>query len=349
MAEKSFNLLDEQWIRVIDGSGRSAEVSLLELFAHAHEYKRLANETETVDIAILRLLLAILYAVFSSVDAEGKNFSPTSDNALAHWKSLWDKERFSCELIAKYLDYFRERFYLFHPETPFYQVASLSSRKCTEYKTPKLIGDLSQSENKVRLFSGRIDSARLSYAEAARWLLHLNAFDDTSAKPSARGEGMESPGAGWLGKLGLIFSEGQNLFRTLLLNFVLSDHDGSVFDRGKPIWETPVRAEERVKIAQPKSLAELYTLQSRRLLLLRDGDAVTGYKLLGGDFFEKAGAFIEQMTLWRRDEKTGVFTPKRHNPARQLWRDFEALIVRKDGSRVPGVVQWNERLSYEGL
>jgi CRISPR system Cascade subunit CasA len=55
------------------------------------------------------------------------------------------------------------------------------------------------------------------------------------------------------------------------------------------------------------------------------------------------------MTLWRRDEKTGAFTPKRHNPARQLWRDFEALIVCKDGGRVPGVVRWNERLSYEGL
>jgi CRISPR system Cascade subunit CasA len=172
---------------------------------------------------------------------------------------------------------------------------------------------------------------------------------------------MESPGAGWLGKLGLIFSEGQSVFQTLLLNFVLLDHEGQTFDKGRPVWGFPPRTEERVRIAKPTDLAALYTLQSRRLLLMRDGESgapqngngisrdggVTGYKLLGGDFFEREDAFIEQMTLWRHDEKTGVFTPKRHRPERQVWRDFGALIVSKDGGRVPGVVQWNERLIHE--
>ena len=59
----------------------------------------------------------------------------------------------------------------------------------------------------------------LGFAEAARWLLYINAFDDTSAKP--KGKGLPSPGVGWLGRLGLITGVGNNLFETLLLNLVL--------------------------------------------------------------------------------------------------------------------------------
>jgi CRISPR system Cascade subunit CasA len=244
-------------------------------------------------------------------------------------------------------------FYLFHPERPFYQVANLASRPCTEYKTPKLIGDISQSGNKARLFFSRTDSNRIESPEAARWLLHLNAFDDTSAKPSQRGGSMKSPGAGWLGKLGLVFSEGHNLFQTLLLNFVLLNADGEPFKRGTPVWELDApRSEERVEIPQiPRdgSLAELYTMQSRRLLLTRDGGMITGYKLLGGDFFARENAFIEQMTLWRRDKKTEDFTPMRHSSDKQLWRDFSALTLKDEGSMIPGVVQWHVKLSNEGL
>jgi CRISPR system Cascade subunit CasA len=345
---KAFNLLDERWIRVLDEDGRLAKLSLLELFARAHGLKRLANETESVDIAILRLLLAILHAVFSSVDAEGRPVALKSETAVAHWRALWERGSFHHETITRYLEYYRERFYLFHPETPFYQVADLVSRRCTEYRTPKLIGDVSQSGDEGRLFPGRTDNKEISYAEAARWLLHLNAFDDAAGKPSVRGAGMEASGLGWLGKLGLIFSKGQNVFQTLLLNFVLLDAKGQLIKRGTPAWEAPTRTGERVKIAQSSGLAELYTLQSRRLLLTRDGYVVIGYRLLGGDFFEADDAFIEQMTLWRRNAKTEIFTPKRHDSARQLWRDFEALIASEDGGRLPGVVQWTERLVHEG-
>ena len=50
----------------------------------------------------------------------------------------------------------------------------------------------------------------MEYAAAARWLLYVNAYDDTSAKP--KGKGLPSPGVGWPGKLGLIAAVGDNLF-----------------------------------------------------------------------------------------------------------------------------------------
>jgi CRISPR system Cascade subunit CasA len=347
--EKEFNLLDEKWIWVLDEDGKSVEVSLLEIFQSAHKYRRFANELATVDVAILRLILAIMYTVFDEVDLNGARAPLTAGNAIERWKLIWENKQIPYEPVRESLEYFRERFYLFHPETPFYQVADLASRKCTYYEAPKLIGTISQSGNTGRLFLNRTDNAHMNYAEAARWLLHLNAFDDSSGKASVRGVNMLSPGVGWLGKLGLVFAEGQNVFQTIMLNWVLLNGEGDVFSRGQPVWERKVFSKERVKISQPNSLAELYTLQSRRLLLTRTGDAVDGYKLLGGDFFEEEDALIEQMTLWQRNAKTEIFKPKPHSTARYIWRDFSALIVSGDAQRIPGIVNWSEKLINRGI
>ena len=94
----------------------------------------------------------------------------------------------------------------------------------------------------------------------------------------------------------------------------------------------------------PDNLSELYTLQSRRLILIRDNEIVTGYKLLGGDFFDKKDAFIEPMTIWvkvKGNERDKVqFQPKRHNASVRMWREFASAFVSDESSRVPGVVSW---------
>ena len=58
--EKLFNLIDEPWILVRKNSGETTEVSLLDALTHAHEYDALAGELPTQDVAILRLMLAVL-------------------------------------------------------------------------------------------------------------------------------------------------------------------------------------------------------------------------------------------------------------------------------------------------
>jgi CRISPR system Cascade subunit CasA len=346
MADKEFNLLCERWILVLNMEGEVEEISLLDFFRRAHKLKSLAGELATQDVAVLRLLLSVVYAVFTRVDADGKP-SPLNNvgQALERWQQLWNLGKFPCKAVEKYLKYYEERFYLFHPERPFYQVPALT--KGTEYSAAKLMGDLSESGNKGRLFSIRTGKGKecVGKAEAARWLLYLNAFDDTSSKPSKRGEGMYPVGAGWLGKLGLVFAVGFNMFETLLLNFVLLDENEQLFGEGKAVWERDkAMEEERVKIIAPGSLLELLTLQSRRIQLEKtaDGECVGGYKLLGGDGFEKEDAVIEQMTLWytKKEKSRIVFFPKRHDPARFLWRDFPALTVKNSESRQPGVVHW---------
>jgi len=354
MPEKEFNLLHEPWILVMRPDGVTEEISILELFRRAPQWQGLAGELPTQDIAVLRLLLAILHAVFGRYDIDG-NFEPPSSpsGALERWKALWNRKTFPNEIIGEYLLHYEDRFYLFHPEYPFYQVAKLG--KATEYTAAKLNGELAESNNKIRLFPQRIGNSKnaMCYSEAARWLLYVNSFDDTASKPSMKG--LPSPGVGWLGKLGIIVAVGNNLFETLLLNFVLlKDGSNELWGEEAPVWEmAKVKSEERTEITMPDNPSGLLTLQSRRLLLKRQEGSVIGYNLLGGDFFPKENAFFEQMTLWRNAAKKKddppEYHPKRHNPGRQLWRDFSALVSQAGGGRRPGVIGWLARLRAENL
>lgn len=348
MKETEFNLLEEPWIRVMEEDCTVRECSLTQALLDSHRYRCLANELPTLDVAILRLLLAVLQTVFYRTDPDGED-DPIENQGAAYyrWKLLWSAGRLPEEPIRDYLEKHRDRFWLFHPEYPFYQVPE--ARAGTYYTAAKLCGELSESSNKLRLFPVRSGEckAALSYAEAARWLLYVNGFDDMSSKP--KGKGLPSLGIGWLGQLGLIYAEGSSLFETLMLNLVLREP----LKEPKPIWEQPLRREERVEIAVPDNQAELLTLQSRRLFLERKDGMISGYYLLGGDFFPKKNAIAEQMTMWdRRDGKKNeppYDQPRLLGSDRQMWRDFGIITGAGSTGRVPGVVSWISELKAKRL
>lgn len=357
MAETEFNLLDEPWIRVMTKDYEIKEVSLTEVLIHSHEYADFAGELEAQNVAVLRLSLAVLYTVFYRYNVDGE-LEKIDDREMAHdrWEDLWVEGHFPEEVIRNYLKKYRDRFWLFHPQTPFYQVNE--AKKGTEYTAAKLNGEISESSNKIRMFATRSGERKLqlTYAEAARWLLFINGFDDTSAKP--RQKGLPSPGAGWIGRLGIVEAIGHNLFETLMLNLVF-DQVGDNWTDNRPVWEKAPKGDERTEIPLPNNPAELLTLQSRRLLLIRKNGFVTGYYLLGGDFFQKVNAFTETMTAWslvtNKSSDTEDFQPKRHDPQKQMWREFGNLFFEereseneKIGKRLPGVVDWISELRTEG-
>lgn len=344
MKEIEFNLLDEPWIRVMKSDCSVEEVSLTNALLHAHEYEDLAGELPTQDIAVLRVLLAVLHTVFSRVDPDGNQVPLDEDNALERWGNLWNLKAFPEKPIREYLNQWHERFWLFHPERPFFQVPGAAVG--TEYLSPKLNGEVSESSNKVRLFSSRFGDSKeiLNYAESARWLINLNAFDDTSAKP--KGKNLPSVGAGWLGKLGLIIAQGHNLFETLMLNLIFLKDNNTVWTDCYPSWELfAPRTGERTEINVPNNPAALYTLQSRRLILLRNDKGVSGFRLLGGDFFPKENAYpYEPMTIWRPilDSKKNPigFQPMRHDESKQIWRNLPSVIGDDNLSKRSGIVSW---------
>lgn len=350
MKDIEFNLLDEKWILVRKSDCTVDELSLTDALLKSHEYVELAGELPTQNVSILRLILAVLHTVFSRYSPQGEP-APLydSDDAEYRWKELWNAGRLPEKPIKEYLASVHDRFWLFHPERPFYQTEA--AKIGTEYTASKLNGAVSESGNKIRLFCGctGVQKSELSYSEAARWLLYVNNYDDTSSKP--KGKNLPSPGAGWLGKLGLITIRGNNLFETLVYNLILLNHKrnfSEVWGPECPAWEPDVpNTAERAEIPMPDNLSELYTLQSRRLWLNRDdNEKVIGYNLLGGDFFEKMDAFIEPMTVWSKvkgNERAGEkFQPRRHDSSVQMWREFSYAFETAEGSHIPGVVLWTK-------
>lgn len=60
---QSFNLVSDPWIKVLKKDYNETEVSLIELFDNSSEYLQLSGDMKSQDLAILRLLLAILLRV----------------------------------------------------------------------------------------------------------------------------------------------------------------------------------------------------------------------------------------------------------------------------------------------
>lgn len=362
MKDIEFNLLDEKWILVRKSDCTVDELSLTDALLKSHEYVELAGELPTQNVSILRLMLAVLHTVFSRYSPQGEP-APLydSDDAADRWKELWNAGRLPEKPIKEYLASVHDRFWLFHPDRPFYQTMKVNTEETAAvFKAFKLNGAVSESDHKLRWFAARSgdDKERLTYPEAARWLLHINSFDDKSNergkdkdKKIKASSGADYKGSvGWLGKLGIITAHGKNVFEDLLLNFLIFDNDAdSVWGDEKPIWEDEVHSNPRVKIVQPNNLAELYTLQSRRIALHRENGYVTECKICNGDYFPEEDAFIEPMTVWNGQKaKNGTmhYNPKVHDNTAQMWREFSSCFYVEKGKegRRPGVVQWVDYL-----
>ena len=340
--KSEFNLIDEPWILVRTADCDIHEVSMKDVFLYAHNYVELAGETKTQDIAILRLLLAMMYTVFSRYDTDGQESELRFSDK---WKKIWNMGYIPSKPFEKYFETWKDRFFLFDEKYPFHQTPVVKG-KTDPVSTAKLIGSLFESGNKPRLFSERINDGReLEYSEAARWLIHLNGFDDIAAKKP-------TPKKAWNSKLGLIAIKGKNLFETIMLNFVANVKDQNEI----PVWERELPDEPYNRlIAVPDNQAELLTLRSRSLYLYRENDKITGYYISGGDYFEQEDVYSEQMTLWReeKDKKAAApkFKPARHDTAKKAWQEFGAvaavpvLVNNNSSEQTPGVIMWLSYLS----
>jgi CRISPR system Cascade subunit CasA len=360
MEKQSFNLVEEPWIRVRTFENNTKGVSLTQALLQAHTFAALAGETATQDVAVLRLLLAVLHTVFSRVDEAG-NPAPIASrgDALRRWQAIWKLGQLPPKPIEDYLSQWRERFWLFDPETPFFQTEEAKRRKPKPYDVAKMNGELVESGNKRRLFPSRTGEGKmtLSYGEAARWLLYLNGWDDVALKPSdiaKKKKDRSAASVGWLGKLGYVEAVGNSLFETLLLNLTLLRDGRELWDLAdcKPSWEEEPCQRELAQIPTPNHPAALLTMQYRRVKLEAENGVVCRYYVYSGDQISSTNAFAEQNTLWRQIKGKGgapdVWIPRPHDPARQLWRDFSAIASQSDRSqtgqndnnRTPGVVQW---------
>lgn len=360
----SFDLTSRPWIPVQRLDGEEVELSLTGVFEQAPNIRRLVGDVPTQDFALLRLLLAILHDAFDG------------PREVEDWEELW-RGGIPVDRVRDYLHQHRDRFDLLHPETPFFQVADLRTGK-GEYSSPDPI--VADVPNNARFFTMRAHGAeRLTFAEAARWLLHAHAYDTSGIKsgavgdPRLKGGKVYPQGVGWSGNLGGVYVEGDDLQRTLLLNLIAFDTDGLRADsvQDAPAWRRTQSTAAPLKGAEaeirPHGLRDLYTWQSRRVRLHHDGEAVHGVLLAYGDPLTPRNKHDrEPMTAWRRSpaqekklRESTVYLPRDHDPARAAWRGLGALVTgrvrgaeqRQEAAKVvrPRVLDWISLLTFEGI
>ncbi|MBR3328592.1 MAG: type I-E CRISPR-associated protein Cse1/CasA [Atopobiaceae bacterium] len=357
MQEATFNLVDEPWICAITTTGQMVELSLRELFTNATQLKALANDLPTQDFAILRMLVAIVQRATIELLYE-------SEYPSQAWGDLWNGETLPLSEINEYLDLWRGRFNLLDEKQPFMQVAGMHA---TNGKVKDIRSLLGISENKPQLFPMRTLSGMesLSHAEAARWLLHIHAFDAAGIKSGVVGDANAKNGKsastglpGWAGGLGGVYLEGDTLAETLLLNLCPcadcrdNRDEFANLDDDLPVWERkPLTPGDEQR--SPTGYADLYTWQSRRVLLKSHDGRIVGAVLTNGNklAYQNQRAF-EPMTAWRRSQAqekklkiTPVYLPYQHQSGKSFWRGLTVVLPERslsatDSYSAPGIVYW---------
>ena len=338
MKNPEYNLLDEPWIPVRLVDGTITDVGLLELLRRTTDIADLACELPTQSIAIQRLLLAIAYRVATPRDARD-------------WARQWD-DGAPTEQMIEYLEQWRDRFYLFGGRFPFMQVADLRTAKDAVSGLEKLIADVPNGEQFFTTRHGRA-LACIPPSEAARWLVHAQAYDPSGIRSGAVGDSQVKGGKGypigpaWCGHLGLVWLKGQDLDETLVLNLIpastaaLRSVDSST-EWGACSWEvsepeTSVRGDysllDPAGTPRELSIPRLLTWHSRRIRLVGDSSGVTGVVLAQGDkLAPQEMRLYEPQSLWRystpqsKKFKTDVYMPRKFEAGRALWRNLPGTL-----------------------
>lgn len=331
-----FNLIDEPWIPVVNTGGAVRELGIRELFHSADECVGLAGDLPTQDFALLRLLLAILH----------RAAGPVEDTQA--WEDINADWPWALTKVDAYLDEFHDKFFLFDADRPFFQVADLSNATGVPLGLEKLIADV---PNGHPLFTTRLGSGleQISAAEAARWLVHAQAYDPSGIRSGdprdtrVKGAKGYPIGTGWAGQIGGIYFRGATLRETFMLNLVIAEVTYLVTGgEDLPPWERdPLPPEQDLSGVRgehgPAGFVDLYTWQSRRIRLVGGLEAVTGLMLMQGDRMTPQNRqHVEPMTAWRYSKpqtaKLGqeTYMPREYDPARSFWRGINGLLTGTD-------------------
>ena len=320
--EKSFNLLDEPWLPVRLADGRIRDMSLLELFRRSDEIIALAETAPPSLVAQYRLLLAILHRALMRVYPQG-----WKDKDRAHW---W-RECLPIEAVAAYLEHWRERFWLFHPEHPFMQVAALSS--CTETQTlyPPSTISLAQFYG-TEMFNQEVyrdDS--WSPKDVIKVMLGYFQFVPGGFFPGKKFK--ESEKAGALANTAAVIPIGENLMQTLLLCL----HPWQAHE-DLPAWERAALTTSDLRAGPVLASGpnDRYTRQSRAVLLRRESDGQVRWLHFAAGFALEEGSAPDPMASFREGSNGPVRLD--FSEARALWRDLPALVPNPSGASRPAAV-----------
>ncbi|MEK7721785.1 MAG: type I-E CRISPR-associated protein Cse1/CasA, partial [Elusimicrobiota bacterium] len=311
----SFNLIDEKWIPVVFHDGTRGELGIRDTFSRSKEIAGIENQSPLVVAALYRFLLAVLYRALQG---------PTNiDQAKAIFKSGLPQDK-----IDAYLNKWSDRFWLFDEKHPFGQNPNVAANEIEPWT--KLTAEYNATSNKV-LFD-HTDTKKLkgrTPPECARWLIATMNFSIAGGRgyyPSP------SPNAMMCVPLG------DSLFDTLCYNLVPYPNR-KVMESDSALWE---RDCSKLPLTSPKRIssgyADMYTWQSRMVLLNEKNGVVENVRFTAGPGFENSAKIPDPMQAYRVDEVKGIL-PKQFREDRGVWRDFDSLLPDDSGTLAPLTLQ----------
>ena len=300
-----------------DGAVR--EVGIREALLQSHEFGDIQLSSPLETAAVMRLLLAVLYA----------SCGPKTIKELG---LMIKAGQFPAEEIESYLSKWHQRFYLFG-EAPFLQIGNMTMTKASSLAA--LAVEIAAGNN-ATLFSHVQDSnpQALTPGKAARRLLAAQSFASSlgiAASTDVNGQTLARPNlASTICLRGVtVWMSGKNLFETLALNLVPSVADD------KPLWERddPLERLDRVvggkRISvKSKCATERYVWQSRMVRLLPEfegGNTVVrrAYLSQGRDSDKSQG---DLMKVFVASKEEGEY-PLSLSAGKASWRDLHSLLA----------------------
>lgn len=315
----AFNLIDEPWIPVRTLGGEVREVSLTEALLNAREYAALAETSPPNLIALYRLLLAVLHRALTTHHGAWRDVD----------RARWFREGLPETPIRAYLEQWRDRFWLFHPQYPFMQVAALAEAGETRDKLKPWtqIALESANGNTPVMFDHALDDApsAIAFKLACRNLLGFLQFTPGGLVKTFR----DADKAGALANTAAVMPSGQTLAETLLLGL----HPRGDSD-DQPSWErpAPVIAALRARPILASGPNDRYSRLSRAVLLLADGetDFVRHIRFAAGLALEEDANAPDPMACYRIS-KEGKPIRISFAGGRSIWRELPALIPDASG------------------
>jgi CRISPR system Cascade subunit CasA len=327
----SFNLLDQPWIPVMTADFQVKEISLVELFQTWENLTEIQADNPPTTLALYRLLLAIIHRAYQG---------PRNED---HWERIFEDNG---QKAIAYLNQWRDRFDLLHPDHPFMQDPALSQVKLNPVYA---VYAMSQAD-KEHVFCHEHDWSgyRISLAQASQLLVRLQsvAFAGTLAAypgfPNNNRSAVNTPTI----NAANVLVRGSTLKQTVMFNLRQLEADNlTAIESDLPPWETANGYAGKPKKTVPSGRISYLTFPWRRLrLFLEDGETSQIAITMGNSFPDQVSPQQWEWGVAYREDK-----PVRLSLTKQLWRNADAFLLTAEKQHRPRIVDWLADLKSEDL
>jgi CRISPR system Cascade subunit CasA len=337
-----YNLIDEEWIPVIDLNGNRKDLGILETLTDAENLSSIEDPSPLVTAALHRFLLAVLYRALEGpcdIDEAKKLF----------------REGLPKGKIQEYLEKWRSRFWLFDENYPFGQNPEYKPKSWRSW--PAIAAEHNADNAKVLFDHINVAVAGdISPAATTLWILATQTFAVSAGKSEISHTG-KAPSAGSL----MAIPIGRNLLDTFI--FCLVPQNREILQNDLPMWERgpetlaylsqPSRVLDK-KTGKEKNRAiertatgvvDLYTWRSRTIILNDTGhEKVKDLGIASGVGYLES-TMVDPMVGYRikemKNDNSEIKIKQKfqiHLEDKGVWRYFDSLLP-DDTQLAPKVIE----------